>query len=93
MANPAGRHWGFELMKCTGLASGTIYPLLARLEGFGWLDSGWDEQANSGPRRRYYQLTQDGAVNAHQALAEASWKANSPTVRPAWKPALGGGSV
>lgn len=75
-------------MKVTKLASGTIYPLLARLEGLGWLESGWDEQATSGPRRRYYRLTQDGALSARQALAEARMKLTSRAT-PGWKPALG----
>lgn len=89
MANPAGRHWGFELMKYTGLASGTVYPLLARLERLGWLVSGWDEQAESGPRRRYYRLTRDGAVKAQHALGEAKETPSSRAVRPTWKPAVG----
>lgn len=89
LVDPAASYWGFELMKVTKLASGTMYPLLARLEGLGWLESGWDEQATSGPRRRYYQLTRDGAVSARQALAEARLKSPSRTAT-GWKPALGG---
>src|SRR4051812_4304193 len=74
LADPTADYWGFPIMKATGLASGTIYPLLARLEGMGWLESGWDDQAVSGPRRRYYRLTPKGAELARVALAEASAK-------------------
>jgi PadR family transcriptional regulator PadR len=93
LADPSDDFWGFELMKTTGLASGTIYPLLARLEGLGWLESGWDDQLDSGPRRRYYRLTRDGAVSARQAVAEARSKARAGSARwDSWsRPALGGG--
>ena len=39
LAGPASNHWGFEIMKATGLASGTVYPLLFRLEAMGWVES------------------------------------------------------
>ena len=91
IADPTANYWGFEIMKATGLASGTVYPLLARLESIGWLESGWDdEQMVSGPRRRYYRLTDDGAVSARVALAEAS-ATGSPAAGPSrLRPALGG---
>ena len=34
--------WGFEIGRATGLKAGTIYPILARLEGAGWLESQWN---------------------------------------------------
>lgn len=89
LADPTKDFWGFELMKETTLTSGTIYPLLARLETVGWLESGWDDQAESGPRRRYYRLTRDGAVLARQAKAEARSKARHGG-RTGLKPAIGG---
>ena len=37
-------HWhGFDIIAVTGLASGTVYPALRRLEAAGWLDSRWEE--------------------------------------------------
>jgi PadR family transcriptional regulator PadR len=90
LADPTANYLGFEIMKATGLASGTVYPLLARLEGMGWLDSGWDdEQDISGPRRRYYMLTGDGVVSARTALAEANAK-KRPAATGRLRPALGG---
>lgn len=42
------------------IEEGTLYPLLRRLEGQGLLDSTW--QAESGPPRRYYQLSAQGTA-------------------------------
>jgi PadR family transcriptional regulator len=91
LADPTA-NYGFEIMKATGLASGTVYPLLARLEGMGWLESGWDdEQEMSGrPRRRYYQLTGEGVVSARVALAEANSKKRRTSSSGRLRPALGG---
>jgi PadR family transcriptional regulator, regulatory protein PadR len=91
LADPTADYWGFEIMKATGLKSGTIYPLLARLEGMGWLVSGWDdERADSGPRRRYYRLTGDGVASARVAVAEATSKKRSSSSTGRLRPALGG---
>ena len=40
------------------IEEGTLYPLLRRLEAQGLLDSSW--QAESGPPRRYYELSASG---------------------------------
>jgi PadR family transcriptional regulator len=91
LADPTSKYWGFEIMRGTGLASGTVYPLLARLEGMGWLESGWDEEQHvSGPRRRYYLLTGEGAVSARVALAEANSKKRAASGPGRLRPALGG---
>src|ERR1700735_5561028 len=55
---------GAEIAKSTGLQSGTLYPILARLEQAEWLDSRWeagDPRELGRPRRRLYQLTGLGA--------------------------------
>jgi DNA-binding PadR family transcriptional regulator len=91
LADPRADYWGFEIMKATGLKSGTIYPLLARLERMEWVQSGWaDEQDKSGPRRRYYRLTTEGAASARVALAEANAKKRASSSRGRLRPALGG---
>ncbi len=74
--------WGLELIKVTGRPSGTVYPLLDRLERAGWLISHWDDDLQrSGPRRRMYQLTPEGAVAARDALRRAD---RSAVVRRRW---------
>jgi DNA-binding PadR family transcriptional regulator len=57
------RH-GFDILDATGLASGTVYPILRRLEQDGLARSRWEEprlaQQEQRPPRRYYVLTRDG---------------------------------
>ncbi|MGI5215039.1 PadR family transcriptional regulator [Plantactinospora sp. CA-290183] len=70
--HPSHEFYGLELCAAAGLASGTIHPILARLENLGWLTSRWedlDPHEAGRPRRRYYSLTSDGAVQARRALA------------------------
>lgn len=55
--SPSGLH-GYALMKESGLASGTLYPILARLAERGWLEKSWETGEDiSGPPRRIYTLT------------------------------------
>ena len=75
LADPTRERYGLEVGHKTGLPSGTYHPILARLEGCGWLESRWehaDPHEEHRPRRRYYRLTSDGVVQARQALAHAS---------------------
>jgi DNA-binding PadR family transcriptional regulator len=74
LAEPARPRYGLELGQLAGLPSGTIHPILARLETAGWLESRWeriDPREEGRPRRRYYSLTPDGAERARHALARA----------------------
>jgi PadR family transcriptional regulator len=72
---PTAQHYGLELCEQTGLPSGTIYPIVARLEQVGWLESEWEDPeahvAAGRPRRRYYRLTEEGAERGRVALAKA----------------------
>ena len=63
--------YGLEIIERTGLPSGTVYPLLARLEGEGWVTSHWEttDVRTRGPRKRIYEMTVDGAEQARAALA------------------------
>jgi DNA-binding PadR family transcriptional regulator len=64
---------GADISRVLGIASGTLYPLLARLEVAGWLKSEWErvDPAEAGrPRRRFYKLTGHGQTSASRALAE-----------------------
>ena len=60
------------------LSSGTLYPILARLEASQWVASRWedgDPAALGRPRRRFYQLTDQGRAKARTAVSEvlAAW--------------------
>lgn len=74
LAAPMRERYGLEIGKAAGLRSGTVHPILARLEGYGWLSSRWediDASAEGRPARRYYLLTADGVQAAGAALARA----------------------
>jgi len=70
--DPAQDRYGLDLMRDTGLPSGTLYPILARLERAGWVRAHWEEidsAAQGRPARRYYRLTPDGIQAARANLA------------------------
>jgi PadR family transcriptional regulator PadR len=63
LEDPLAWHYGLGLSDAAGIPSGTIYPMLARLEKADWLESRWEEAGpeNEGrPRRRLYKLTGHG---------------------------------
>jgi PadR family transcriptional regulator, regulatory protein PadR len=79
--DPDHRHYGLELAHATGLAAGTIYPVLARLERYGWVTSEWEEidpRAAGRRPRRYYQLTGDGHLAADTHLAKFRKEGTAP---------------
>jgi PadR family transcriptional regulator len=63
LADPAIERYGFELAKATGLASGTLYPILMRLAERGLLAARW-EITESRPRH-VYRLTAEGLAVAN----------------------------
>ena len=66
-----GHHHGFDVMDATGLPSGTVYPILRRLDAEGLVRSRWEKEGvarrEQRPPRRYYEITNAG----HEMLAEA----------------------
>ena|SRR5687767_9186992 len=67
-----GYEYGFDIIDRTGLPSGTVYPVLSRLERDGFVRSAWEDEASAHaegrPARRYYRVTAAGV----KALAEAA---------------------
>jgi PadR family transcriptional regulator PadR len=64
---------GADIARVTRLKSGTMYPILARLENAGYLASKWEEGDPSilgRPRRRYYRMTPEGEAAFRTAVAE-----------------------
>jgi PadR family transcriptional regulator PadR len=64
---------GADVMRAAAISSGTLYPILLRLERVGVLESRWEETSPTElgrPRRRFYRLTSRGAQFAHEALHE-----------------------
>lgn len=70
--------YGYELMQITGLASGTLYPILMRFEDAGWLSSAWevaDPKEAGRPRRRLYRITGAGQSALSQYLGTLGMEA------------------
>lgn len=77
-AGPLTRLYGLEIMRLADIKSGTLYPILERLEEAGWISGEWGDDS-SGPRRRYYTLTGEGAREASAAVLKR-WQ--STKLRP-----------
>jgi DNA-binding PadR family transcriptional regulator len=89
-ADPSAQHYGYDLMKAARLPSGTLYPMLARLQHEGLVQSQWEvqrEDAGGRPPRKYYRLTAEGVRVARLELAHTSARprraAPGAAVRPA----------
>lgn len=82
LEDPRKERYGFDLMKDTSLKSGTLYPILARLEVAGWLVSereDIDEKTEGRRARRFYRISPDGAGAARVALAELHSQVGIPS--------------
>jgi len=72
LEDPTAWHYGYALSKVTGLASGTLYPILMRLAERDLLETRWEQPTTPGrPPRHAYRLTADGVALASERLAEA----------------------
>lgn len=64
-ADPGREMYGFEIMRAIALPSGTVYPLLDRVEAAGWAETRAEDivpQDEGRPRRKYYRITPEGAA-------------------------------
>ncbi|GAA3948065.1 PadR family transcriptional regulator [Actinoplanes auranticolor] len=74
--------WGLRLCEQTGYGPGTVYPLLDRLHGLGWVDWRWeDANPQGGKPRRFYTITGTGAKEYE--LARKARKERTLRWRPA----------
>ncbi|WP_166880681.1 PadR family transcriptional regulator [Salinibacterium sp. ZJ450] len=70
--------WGLRVIKGSGRPPGSVYPILERLERAGWVSSAWEaENDRPGPRRRFYKLSDGGAVAARAVIARFDAKSNA----------------
>ena len=72
LENPTDELAGADLQKRGRLASGTLYPILLRLESAGWFISRWeavDPSSIGRPRRRLYRLTPSGLRRASEVFS------------------------
>ena len=67
-----GSGHGFDIIDATGLASGTVYPILRRLEQERLVSARWESvtvaREEQRPPRRYYELTAAGQEVLEKAL-------------------------
>ncbi len=67
-----GYRYGFDVMDATGLPSGTVYPILGRLDENGLVHSRWEDQhiahGRKRPPRRYYEVTAPGKKTLEREL-------------------------
>jgi DNA-binding PadR family transcriptional regulator len=86
LADVTARQYGYDLMKAARISSGTLYPMLARLQDEGLVTSEWEpqrEDAGGRPPRKYYQLTGEGIRVARLELARAAAPSAGGTARRA----------
>ena len=73
--DPAELLSGADVQRRCGLASGTLYPILLRLEAAGWFVSHWEalDPVKAGrPRRRLYRLTRTGLERTREVFGSFS---------------------
>lgn len=72
---------GTDLMNGAGISSGTLYPILLRMERAGLVASRWEDERPEDlgrPRRRYYHLEPAGAKLAQEALGQLATPVTNP---------------
>src|SRR5688572_13704189 len=85
LSDPTSWRYGYDLSRETGLASGTLYPILIRLAQRELVETRWEPPAQPGrPPRHTYRLTTDGAAFAAARLAAAK-----PPAKPSQHRVLG----
>ena len=74
--------WGLSISAATGRPTGTVYPLLVRLEQASLIRSAWEaDNDRPGPRRRLYSLTPAGRDWASTVRAAATPHRGRPAFR------------
>ena len=83
LQDTTGEYYGLDLCQRAGLLTGTVYPILQRLEDRGWLESrreDIDPRQVGRPPRRLYRLTGLGATEGLREIQalQATWQPLSP---------------
>ena len=61
--------YGYDISRATGLASGTLYPILMRLAEHRMLETSWEATEAGRPPRHIYKLTRDGLRYAREQVS------------------------
>jgi PadR family transcriptional regulator, regulatory protein PadR len=71
LERPDTELYGLEIVRASGLEPGTIYPILQRLRGAGWVSDRWEDpepgRTAGRPPRRHYRLSVEGRARALHA--------------------------
>lgn len=89
LGEPTAEWYGFDLADRAGLKTGTLYPILVRLEHAKWLHSYWetvDPHVVGRPRRRLYELTAEGQQAAQAELHRHVGQMTRPAARVGARP-------
>ncbi|MGW7199395.1 PadR family transcriptional regulator [Streptomyces chryseus] len=82
--------YGLKIAKMIDRPSGSVVPILMRLEGCGWVLSEWEQDnAARGPRRRFYRLHADHVGEAASLVREKK-KTPRKIMSAILRPGLGG---
>jgi DNA-binding PadR family transcriptional regulator len=72
LARPSQWHYGYAISRQTSIPSGTLYPVLMRLDELGWLETRWEDAVAQGrPPRHLYRLSGTGREWAREELRAA----------------------
>jgi PadR family transcriptional regulator PadR len=74
LMGPDEELYGLKIAQNAGRKAGSVYPILARLEEAGWVESSWEseERDERGPRRRFYWFGPGGLAAFAPAGAPAT---------------------
>lgn len=74
--------YSYAVGQATGIPSGTLTPILGRLQIAGWVTYEWEPRRDGlqRPRRRYYRMTELGVAEAAKLL-ETPYRAQPSRAR------------
>ena len=73
ISNPWSEYSGADICRRAKLKSGTVYPMLIKMEVNGWLSSELekiDPKKEGRPKKRLYKITHRGLIEGQKILAE-----------------------
>ncbi|MEV5720601.1 helix-turn-helix transcriptional regulator [Amycolatopsis mediterranei] len=89
LEDPVAPRYGLDIARQAGLKTGTLHPILRRLQQAGLIESFWEDPADhedqGRPRRRYYRFAgHEATVTAYQAVtrADAATAGGASALRP-----------
>jgi PadR family transcriptional regulator, regulatory protein PadR len=78
LEGPKEWRYGYDISRSTGLKSGTLYPILIRLNEHKLVETCWKTSEPGKPPRHMYRLTADGLRSAREHVR--SWGTRSQEI-------------